>query len=80
MGNLTDLEIRRMATEYVENLLSVAGHLVFETGLMEAIDGEWFDEDPPDGKRILDDDIDQILEQTRSDLRRITARYVMENK
>lgn len=79
MGNLTDSEIRRMATEYVTNILAVEEGLACVSDLVESLDPDWF-EDLPEDDQLLDDDLDQILEQARSDLRGITVRYVEENK
>ena len=79
MGNLTDMEIRRMATEYVEDVMDAAGDLMCASDLVETLDPDWF-EDLPEDEQLLDDDLDQILEQARSDLRGITVRYVEENK
>ena len=73
MGNLTDTEIRELATEYVIGLLDMAEDEASMMNLTETLDEEWFEEG------ISEDDLDQILEQARSDLRGIRDRYAKEN-
>lgn len=74
MEKLTDAEIRELATEYVTNLLHMAEDSADMMTLTETIDEEW------SGVCVSDEnDLDQILEQARSDLRGISARYVKEN-
>lgn len=73
MGNLTDMEIRELATEYVTDLLYMAEDGADMMGLTETLDEEYFE------AGISEDDLDQILEQSRSDLFRIRGRYEREN-
>lgn len=74
MGNLTDQEIRELATDFVTDLLHMAEDSADMMTLTETIDEEW------SGVCVSDEnDLDQILEQARSDLRGVRDRYVKEN-
>ena len=74
MGNLTNTEIRELATDYVIGLLDMAEDEAGMMNLTETLDEEW------SGVCVSDEeDLDQILEQARSDLRGIRDRYAKEN-